>query len=120
MKRKIVLSAMLACLLAIGLALVGCDSGTTTEPTASFPQVPSGAVKVGEEDFNGKHIVAYQYSIPGFKESNFVRTGEIGNVPSFSYERGKTYIIYIDNFAGRLAIGGEYEGRPYYFYLRVK
>jgi hypothetical protein len=29
MKRKIVLSAMLACLLAIGLAFVGCDSGTT-------------------------------------------------------------------------------------------
>jgi hypothetical protein len=32
MKKKLFISAMLVCLLALGLALVGCDNGTTSSP----------------------------------------------------------------------------------------
>ena len=86
-----------------------------------FTEVPKGAVKVGEADFNGKHFVAYEYSFPGFKEEDFVRSNIVGNVPQYNYKSDTTYIIFIDG-KGELVIGGvTYQGRAgYYGYLKRK
>ena len=86
-----------------------------------FTEVPEGAVKVGEANFNGKHLVAYEYSFPDFNEEDFVRSGIVGNVPQYYYESGKTYIIFTDG-VGKLAIGGvSYQGyNGLYGYLKYK
>jgi len=49
MKRKIVLSVMLACLLAIGLTLVGCDDGTTNPDAPEITRFVVG-IRLADSD----------------------------------------------------------------------
>jgi len=65
MKRKIALSAMLVCLLAIGLALVGCDNGTTSvspinPPYDNIPTLDNyDAIFAGENHTNRENFGVY-------------------------------------------------------------
>jgi hypothetical protein len=107
MKRKIVLLAMLACLLAIGLALVGCDSGTTnphapeiTKLVVGITLADSNAGKPEKTVFNKDDMFYY-----GFKASDskgdwkkFVHTFKFG---------GQSYDLSwdMDDFIGDVNIG---------------
>ena len=50
MKRKIALSAMLACLLVIGLALAGCDNGSTSGNNPDAPVITKLVVGIRLSD----------------------------------------------------------------------
>jgi len=100
MKRKLVLSAMLVCSLAIGLALVGCDNGTTNPDAPEITKFVVG-IRLGDYEqgkpektvFNkGDHFYyGFEASDPQGDWKKMVHTIKLGGKTydqSWSFEDG--------------------------------
>jgi hypothetical protein len=108
MKRKIVLSVMLACLLAIGLALVGCDNGTTNPDAPEITKLVVG-IRLSDSNaglpektvFNKGDIFRYGFQARDSKGDwkKFVHTFKFGGQ---SYDRSWDFT---NDFNGAVTIG---------------